>query len=112
MDTSAFRDAQQPRDHQGWTLGRASGSQGWTPRRRGAERRVGQVRGSKAPVARADQPTKRKPTTFGAEQGNTKKQRSIAGMSLHTSKSDTSNDDEDDDDDGSTRDETESSHDD
>ena len=24
---------QQPRDHQGWTLGRASGSQGWTPRR-------------------------------------------------------------------------------
>ena len=25
--------AQQPRDHQGWTLGRASGSQGWTPRR-------------------------------------------------------------------------------
>ena len=25
--------AQWPRDHQGWTLGRASGSQGWTPRR-------------------------------------------------------------------------------
>ena len=24
--------AQWPRDHQGWTLGRASGSQGWTPR--------------------------------------------------------------------------------
>ena len=52
------------------------------------------------------------PKNIKAEQGNTKKQRSIAGMSLHTSKSDTSNDDEDDDDDGSTRDETESSHDD
>ena len=76
------------------------------------EGKLNPKKSSKAPVARADQPTKRKPTTFGAEQGNTKKQRSIAGMSLHTSKSDTSNDDEDDDDDGSTRDETESSHDD
>jgi hypothetical protein len=65
---------------------------------------------SKVRVARVNQLTKRKPTTFGAEQGNPKKQRSIAGMSLHTSKSDTSNDDEEEDDDVSTRDETESSH--
>ena len=77
------------------------------------EGKLNPKKSSKAPVARADRPAKRKPTTFGAEQGNPKKQRSIAaGMSLHTSKSDTSNDDEDDDDDGSTRDETESSHDD
>ena len=78
------------------------------------EGKLNPKKSSKAPVARADQPTKRnKPTTFGAEQGNPKKQRSIAaGMSLHTSKSDTSNDDEEEDDDGSTRDETDSSYDD
>ena len=72
-----------------------------------SEGKLNPKKSRKAPVARADQPTKRKSTTFGAEQGNPKKQRSIAaGMSLHTSKSDTSNDDEDDDDDdGSTRDE-------
>ena len=78
-----------------------------------SEGKLNPKKSSKAPVARADKHTKRKSTTFGAEQGNPKKQRSIAaGMSLHTSKSDTSNDEEEEDDDGSTRDETESSHDD
>jgi hypothetical protein len=81
--------------------------------RANSEGKLNPKKSSKAPVARADQPPKRKQKPFGAEQGNPKKQRSIAaGMSLHTSKSDTSNDDEDDEDDGSTRDETESSHDD
>ena len=37
---------------------------------------------SKAPVARADQPTKRKTTTFGAEQGKRKKQKPIVVMGV------------------------------
>ena len=73
-----------------------------------SEGKLKPTKSSKASVARADQPAKRnKPTTFGAEPDNPKRQKSIAGMSLHTSKSDTSNDDEDDEDDASTRDETE-----
>ena len=61
---------------------------------------------SKAPVARADKPTKRRPTAFGAEQGNLKKQKSIVQVNIHTSKSDASDEDEEDGD-GSTPDETE-----
>ena len=71
-----------------------------------SEGKLNPQKSSKAPVARANQPTKRKPATFGAEQGNPKKQKSIVQMNIHTSKSDDS-DDDDDDDDASTPEETE-----
>ena len=48
-----------------------------------SEGKLNPKKSSKAPVARADQPTKRKPTTsFGAELGNTKKQKSIVALAV------------------------------
>ena len=63
-----------------------------------SEGKLNPKKSSKAPVARVNQPTNRKPTTFGAEQGNPKKQKSIVQMNIHTSKSDDSDDNDDDDD--------------